>query len=409
MIGRSSFAIACAALGACVTTTTTRPPPPPRTSAPPTAATPPAPPPPTTVEQGAAPAPTFQAVTPTPWLDLPLPDGVSPVVVEAGALATGAFVAGTHQVKGVTRRWVVRISAAGKMSAVDAGAGALSAAAAPNTGTDLLLAGGAWAGRVTTEGRVTSETALRVEAGGEINAVVPLEEGALLIGTHNPTASGESNGWLVAVDAAGKVRWEQRLGRGGYHQLWRATMDRRGHLLAVGTRKATTYQGWLVDVDKDGKLSGEQTDATRTWDALIGIAVGGDEELYVTGKLSPHQDADGAAVIMRRRSIGAETWRQQVLSGVIMVGPPVIHRRTVEFLVVTAKGDTGTLHLVRQSRDGGTPVVLAVGETFPLEWLALPAWIIGTTDADTAVAQVRRGADGGVEWRTLRLARPPVR
>jgi hypothetical protein len=280
-------------------------------------------------------------------------------------------------------------------------------------GSDFLLTGTtpsytAWYGRVSAAGRAAVETTFKSDVGGsEMYDVIPFGDGALLVGVHNPVTPGESNGWIIAVDAAAKTRWAHRLGKGSYHAFTRVATDRRGHVLAAGAKKLAAYQGWIVDVDKEGKVAGEQLVESKTWDVLMGIAVGGDEEIYTTAKAAPHQDADGVAVLTRRKSLATETWRHQILADVVAVSPPIVHRASVEFLAVVGKGPGGTLHLVRAPRDGKKPAIVPVGgETFALDWNSLPAWIVGTTDADTTIGQVRRAADGGVEWRTIKIARP---
>ncbi len=366
---------------------------------------------PTSLGQAVVPTtPVFQAVTSTAWTKLPLPTGVTPRVVAVGPLADGWYLAGNHTVGSENRRWVVRVAATGKATGADAGPGTLTAAA--DAMRDLLLAGTdaagkPWFGRFTADNRFAHEATFKADvAGSELDAVVPLPDGALLAGVHNPVKSGETNGWLVALDAAGKVRWELRHGSGAYHFFSHAALARSGHLLAVGAKKATTYQGWMVSVDKDGKLAGESKLESRTWDMLRGIVVAGDEELYVTGKASVHQDGDGTAFLARRRNLTTEAWRHSILAGVVMVGAPILHRNTVELLVATGRGDAGNLHLVRASRDGTAPTTHPVSaEPFSIDWLMMPGWITHTTDASTTIVEVRRSADGGLEWRTTRVAR----
>ena len=112
------------------------------------------------------------------------------------------------------------------------------------------------------------------------------------------------------------------------------------------------------------------------------------------------------AFLARRKNLTTEVWRHAILANVVMVGAPILHRNTVELLVATGRGDAGTLHLVRANRDGTAPVIHKVSsEPFSIDWMMLPAWITHTTDAGTTIIEVRRAADGGLEWRTTRLAR----
>jgi hypothetical protein len=342
------------------------------------------------------------------WNNLPLPaGGSSPAVIEGGAYGAGWYLAGFQTVGTASRRWVVLGGTSAAPTAVDLGAGDLAAATPAASGGDFLLAGGASFSRVTAAGRAVADVKLKVEAGADLSAVVPLGDGALVVGTFNPFKAKETSGWLVALDARGKQRWEVRLGAGAYHLLLGAAVDRRGHVIAVGaSKKSGVYNAWVVDVDQDGKLAAERELPSKTWDLLTGVTVVGDEELYVTGKSSAYQDADGTAVVARRTSVGAETWRHTVLESVLMVGKPVFHRDTVELLVTTARGQNGTLHLVRAPRAGAKPTTRTVAaDAFPIDWLALPAWIVGTSDTDTSVLQVRRGADGGVQWRLIKVPR----
>lgn len=199
----------------------------------------------------------------------------------------GYVLAGTTNSSGAggTDGWLVRTDARGQAqwtrthgTAADERVTAL--AAAPDGG--YVLAGttttdggdtDAWVVKVDAEGR-EQWTRSYGEAGSEgFETVVPAVdgEGYLLAGYTNSTGEGALDAWLVRIDGSGDEQWTRTYGTAGFDSVTDATATGDGYALGGFTdvEAADGLDAWLFETDADGNVTfssvfgGDGYDAVR--------------------------------------------------------------------------------------------------------------------------------------------------
>ncbi len=92
-------------------------------------------------------------------------------------------------------------------------------------------------------------------------SVAPIEGGAVIAGWTTNDA-GNEDGLLMRVSADGDVIWRRELGGKGDDLLWSVLSDGDGGFICAGytsSAGAGDTDGWIVRVDADGKTSWERT------------------------------------------------------------------------------------------------------------------------------------------------------
>lgn len=99
--------------------------------------------------------------------------------------------------------------------------------------------------------------------GGEIfSSIIPTSDNGYLM-TGWTERDGNHDGWVIEVDADGRERWSATLGGNGTDRLYGAVRTSDGGYIVAGrTDDGDQTRGWLVKVD-DGKVEWERTVASR--------------------------------------------------------------------------------------------------------------------------------------------------
>jgi len=350
---------------------------------------------------------------PPTWHELEGTDGDT-FIQTAGRLGDGWYVAGWTS--GGDRLFVT-LSRDGKGTRWPLGHGRIvDVAAAPDGGLYLIgtmsmgAGGDAWFGKVDASGKLVAEYVPATEVGGDLYRVVPRPGGgALMVGVYNPTESGVSHGWVVAVDDAGKELWQQRLGEGSYHYLTDLAVLGDGTLLAVGAFKGTTYRTWFVRLKPDtGERIDSQFHETGSWEGLTGLAPLGGDRMLMVGTTSEEQGLQrsvGKVLVLWAGADGRVEGRREVGDQVIGVGRPVKAGEDVVILIGAQGSSTlGTsLHLARVPAVEGRVSLTRLGEarSVALDWSTLGGFVLGVQDgeAEVILLDIARGV---VDWCVIR-------
>lgn len=379
-----------------------------RKAAPPSEASSEAPPRP---EPEAAPEP---LTLPTEWRPIQGSRTISDIGSRRGF---GAFVAGSDD----ERRWLVSLDADGSQTELDLGGpGTLTSAAQTDDG-ELLVVGksGAgfdadpWFARVSPSGEILAEATFPTKVGGSFEAVVPREQGALLVGIQNPMTSGVTHGWVISVDSGAKPLWEQRLGEGGYHFLLDAVVLPKGGVVTFGGGKRTTYSPWVAALGPDGEPRTIELHEDERWGGLSTAALDHDGAAYAAGTSTKEQASSsihqgGKLQVLKVDREGVLEWQHSWLDDVAVVGSMRPMPEGGVMLLAGTVGDanaklpTGQLMLVRIPADGGEPKVSEIeAEAVALTLSTIAAEVVGMQGTDVVLLQLdRRGdEDDAYRWR----------
>jgi hypothetical protein len=190
-----------------------------------------------------------------------------------------------------TRTWAWRGDRAGDVNdAVGVPGGVVVAGSTWPPGSDVPdprgRLEGAWAARLGPGGDVAWEWRADRRRGDRVEALAPRPDGGVVaVGRRGFATDDRGVGWLVALDADGRPRWERT-----YPQdAWNWHSDVAGHAdgyALVGTREEgpdTDDRGaWLLAVDADGRPRWEHQAETGTRGATVaglpdgGLLVGGE-------------------------------------------------------------------------------------------------------------------------------------
>ncbi|HEX7705212.1 MAG TPA: hypothetical protein VF701_02025 [Thermoanaerobaculia bacterium] len=118
--------------------------------------------------------------------------------------------------------------------------------------------------RIDARGTVVWDVLLgNADAGFGLFGAVELPDGGFLaVGRMRTTATQDRDGWLVRVSATGELRWQKALGGTSEDALYAITAVGKEGFAAIGTTAsagAGDSDTWLVRVDADGNVKSEMT------------------------------------------------------------------------------------------------------------------------------------------------------
>jgi len=224
-------------------------------------------------------------------------DGGRELHVRAVALVGGDLVIAGEQRAGDARAytgWVARLSPEGeerwRLGALGAaGATGLSAVAARDDG--VVVAGGmqqgrAWLVAVDGHGKLAWEH--EVAELDEITAVMAAGGGVVVAGITGRTTTSAGKSRVIALDAAGAIRWSTAVPEQGPGELY-AIAPLAGGGVAVGQAPGSGGRegAWIVRFDAGGAIRGSQVvPATGTTgiDAARAVAAAADGGFVVAGE-----------------------------------------------------------------------------------------------------------------------------
>ncbi|BCR06334.1 hypothetical protein DESUT3_34030 [Desulfuromonas versatilis] len=148
----------------------------------------------------------------------------------------------------------------------------------------LGLSSDGWVAKLDPAGNLQWQMVLGNEADGEsLGAVVPSEDGYLLIGGRSSAADFNEDGWAVMLDLAGNVLWQKTIGSEKRESFAAAASSGDGYVLAGRME----FDGWLVKLDGEGNLLWQRTyggERTDTFSSVLatsgGLLAAGDTETF---------------------------------------------------------------------------------------------------------------------------------
>ncbi len=329
----------------------------------------------------------------------------------------GAFVAGSND----ERRWLLSLDADGSQTELDLGGPGMLASVAQADSGELLVVGSSgagfggdpWFARVSPSGKILAEATFPTKVSGTFQAVVPREQGALIVGIQNPMTSGVTHGWVISVDSQAKPLWEQRLGDGGYHYLLDAVVLPKGGVVTVGAGKRANYSPWVAALGPQGKPGTVELHENERWGELSTAALDGGGAVYAAGTSTKEQASSvvhrgGKLQVLKVDAEGVLEWEHSWLDDVAVVGSMRPMPEGGVMLLVGTVGDpssefpTGKLLLVRVPADGSEPKVSEIeAEAVALTLSTIAAEIVGMQGTEVVLLQLDRQADqdDAYRWR----------
>lgn len=143
-------------------------------------------------------------------------------------------------------------------------------------------------------------------------SVLRLDDGALVVGW---TARGmePADGLVMRLDRNGGVRWRRTLGGAGADLLWAAQADGSGGWILAGmtrSRGAGGFDGWLLALDAAGTVRWERTSGGAGDDRIVALEREG-AGLIAAGQTGSGSEGESDAWVLRLDAAGAEraAWR----------------------------------------------------------------------------------------------------
>lgn len=171
----------------------------------------------------------------------------------------------------------------------------------------------------------------RVIGGGDSEqayGVVPTPDGGVaIVGQTRSWGNGESDLWLVRLDASGRMRWYRTIG-GPANDRGRAIAALPdGHVAVAGFATLVPENGrdlYVARLDADGRIVWQDTLDSPADDGAVAIAATPDDGLLVTGyrRMPGPQGYD--LQVLRYDADGRRLWERQVDSSLFESGTAVV-------------------------------------------------------------------------------------
>ncbi len=139
------------------------------------------------------------------------------------------------------------------------------------------------------------------------------DKGLVLTGSRSDKEITRSSGWVVRLDAKADELWRHEFDAGdakGTSGLTAIDELPDGGFIAAGSttvKSAGQYDGWLLRLDKDGKLVWQKTVGGAEEDALFSVAALPDGGAIATGA----HGADGQGWVLRIDGKGETVWEKR--------------------------------------------------------------------------------------------------
>ena len=196
-----------------------------------------------------------------------------------------------------------------------------------------------------------------------LTAIDELPDGGFIAaGSTTVKSAGQYDGWLLRLDKDGKLVWQKTVGGAEEDALFSVAALPDGGAIATGAHGADG-QGWVLRVDGKGETVWEKRYGGTGYDVFNAIARHGQGGFVAVGTTRSKGPAGGAAWVMRLDEKGEPVWER-------LLTP--VKGATANSVLMLADG--GLLVI------GGSIVEPGLGHATEKAWLA------------------RLGADGAVLW-----------
>jgi hypothetical protein len=240
----------------------------------------------------------------------------------------GAFLAGWTTPEGSTAAdfWLVSVDAAGNrvretsfpapgddrafgMAAGKDGGVVLVGACASGDGDARVVA-------VSADGRLLWE---RTHGGAErqsASAVARTSAGYVLAGETYASGTGRGDGWLVGLDSAGGLLWQEAYGGDRGERFFAVVTAAAGGFAAAGVTSsggAGAGDMWLVRTDPDGRLLWEWSYGGPGPDAAYALVATPDGGFLLAGDtLASPESHDGDGLVVKTDPTGIREWSRKL-------------------------------------------------------------------------------------------------
>lgn len=196
-----------------------------------------------------------------------------------------------------------------------------------------------------------------------LTAIDELPDGGFVVaGSTTVKSAGQYDGWLLRLDKDGKLVWQRTVGGAEEDALFSVTALPDGGAVATGAYGADG-QGWVLRVDARGETVWEKRFGGAGYDVFNAVARHGREGFVAVGTTRSKGPAGGAAWVMRLDEKGEPAWEK-------LLTP--VKGATANSVLMLADGGMIVL--------GGSIVEPGLGHSTEKAWLA------------------RLGPDGAVLW-----------
>lgn len=171
-----------------------------------------------------------------------------------------------------------------------------------------------WLVFLDAEGKETGERLIGSPDFDWLTAMIATRDGGLLLtGSRSDKEITRSAGWVVRLDPKADELWRHEFDAGdpkGTSGLTSIDELPDGGLIAAGSttvKSAGQYDGWLLRLDKDGKVVWQKTVGGPEEDALFSVAAMPDGGAIATGAYG----ADGQGWLLRIDAKGETVWEKR--------------------------------------------------------------------------------------------------
>ena len=172
-----------------------------------------------------------------------------------------------------------------------------------------------WLVFIDGEGKETGERLIGSPDFDWLTSMIATRDGGLVLtGSRSDREITRSSGWVVRLDAKGDELWRREFDGGKADGTSGLTsideMPDGGFIVAGSTavKGAGQYDGWILRLDKDGKVLWEKTYGGPEEEALFAVVALPDGGAVATGAYG----ADGQGWVLRLDAKGAVVWEKRL-------------------------------------------------------------------------------------------------
>lgn len=174
-----------------------------------------------------------------------------------------------------------------------------------------------WVAKLDGEGKVVWERFYGGKADEDIAAIRETPEGGYIFaGSTQSKGAGDSDAWVVKIDASGEVRWEHTFGSPHADAaLDIIALGDKGYVVAGysdADRDRHKRDGWIIRLDAKGNKLWEHMYGGRENDLVREIRPANDGGFIVVGSTVPQEGASTDAWVFRIDKDGNELWHRAI-------------------------------------------------------------------------------------------------
>jgi len=183
------------------------------------------------------------------------------------------------------------------------------------TTTSFGFSGAAMLVKVSSSGEVLWQRAIGGDTVNRARALAATADGgAVVAGETRSTTTGDSDAWLVKVDADGEIVWQERCGGKKADVAMSVREAADGSLAVAGftySYGAGNSDAWFLKISSTGKLLQQRTYGGAGWDDAYGICMADDGGYFLGGATRPSASTPWDFWILRLDSDLKILWQRR--------------------------------------------------------------------------------------------------